>query len=149
LASVGDPKWRMLDVTTTTSQRTRKPTGQAATAKKAADLAKNAAVARAARAFKAVPYRPPHVSDSDDDPTVSDRSRAAYRPRGPPRLITKHELLDRVPITYPLVWQMMRDGKFPRSRQVGGRSLWVESEIEAWIAGLPIRQLKGDEETAA
>jgi hypothetical protein len=39
---------------------------------------------------------------------------------------------------------MMREGRFPRSRVCGGKSAWLEDEIEAWIESLPIRQLKGD-----
>jgi predicted DNA-binding transcriptional regulator AlpA len=35
-------------------------------------------------------------------------------------------------------------GKFPRSRIVGGKSMWLSSEVEAWLAGLPVRPLKGD-----
>ena len=38
----------------------------------------------------------------------------------------------------------MREGKFPRSRQIGSRVLWVESEVEAWLAALPVQPLKGD-----
>jgi hypothetical protein len=37
-----------------------------------------------------------------------------------------------------------RSGEFPRSRMVGDRTVWVEREIDAWIAALPNRQLKGD-----
>jgi len=39
----------------------------------------------------------------------------------------------------------MRAGTFPRSRIVGGRSMWRSDEIDAWMAALPIRRLKGDE----
>jgi hypothetical protein len=39
---------------------------------------------------------------------------------------------------------MMREGRFPRSRVCGGKSAWLEEEIDTWIEGLPIRQLKGD-----
>jgi hypothetical protein len=38
----------------------------------------------------------------------------------------------------------MRNGTFPRSRVVGGRSMWRSDEIDAWLAALPIRPLKGD-----
>ena len=38
--------------------------------------------------------------------------------------------------------------KFPRSRIVGGQSMWVSSEVSAWLEGLPIRPLKGDPEAA-
>jgi hypothetical protein len=39
----------------------------------------------------------------------------------------------------------MRDGKFPRSRIVGGKSMWLLREVDDWLAALPVRPLKGDE----
>ena len=64
--------------------------------------------------------------------------------RGPPRLLSKREVLDRVGLTYPTLWAWMRAGNFPRSRELGGRVAWLESEIEVWMNALPIRRLKGD-----
>jgi predicted DNA-binding transcriptional regulator AlpA len=41
----------------------------------------------------------------------------------------------------------MRAGKFPRSRELSDQTIaWVEQEIDDWIAGLPVRKLKGDAE---
>jgi prophage regulatory protein len=62
------------------------------------------------------------------------------------RLILKPEVLDRTGVTYPTIWQWMREGKFPRSRELGGKSAWVESEVTSWILSRPIRRLKGDTE---
>jgi predicted DNA-binding transcriptional regulator AlpA len=61
------------------------------------------------------------------------------------RLISKPEVLDRVGRTFPTIWLWMREGKFPRARDLGGRPAWIESEVEEWIAALPVRRLKGDE----
>lgn len=61
------------------------------------------------------------------------------------RLISKPEVLDRVGVTFPTIWKWMREGKFPRSRELGGKSCWIKSEVEAWINALPTRRLKGDE----
>jgi predicted DNA-binding transcriptional regulator AlpA len=33
---------------------------------------------------------------------------------------------------------------FPRARVVGGKSMWLSSEIDEWLASLPVRPLKGD-----
>jgi prophage regulatory protein len=60
------------------------------------------------------------------------------------RLISKPEVLDRVGVTYPTLWTWMRAGKFPRSRELGGKAAWIESEINEWIANRPVRRLKGD-----
>jgi predicted DNA-binding transcriptional regulator AlpA len=40
----------------------------------------------------------------------------------------------------------MRAGTFPRSRVAGGKSMWLSTEIEAWMSALPVRVLKGDGE---
>ena len=66
-----------------------------------------------------------------------------------PRLISKPEVLDRVGVTFPTLWAWMRAGAFPRSRDLGGRACWLESEIDAWIENRPIRRLKGDPQGAS
>ena len=48
--------------------------------------------------------------------------------------------------SYPTIWLWMTRGKFPRSRIVGGKSKWLSSEVETWLAALPLRKLKGDAE---
>jgi predicted DNA-binding transcriptional regulator AlpA len=63
----------------------------------------------------------------------------------PSRLVFKPEVLDRVGVTYPAIWQWMREGKFPASREVGGKVAWLESEIDEWIASRPIRRYKAME----
>jgi prophage regulatory protein len=63
---------------------------------------------------------------------------------GAQKLISKAEVLDRVGVTYVTIWKWMRTGAFPRARILGGKSCWVESEIDDWIEALPIRRLKGD-----
>jgi prophage regulatory protein len=60
------------------------------------------------------------------------------------RLISKKEMLSRVPLSYPTIWDLMRRGKFPRSRSIGRKVAWVESEVEAWIASRSKVKLKGD-----
>jgi predicted DNA-binding transcriptional regulator AlpA len=48
---------------------------------------------------------------------------------------------------------MMRQGRFPRSRSVGGgeseggqnqKVAWLSDEVDAWLTELPVRRLKGD-----
>jgi prophage regulatory protein len=61
------------------------------------------------------------------------------------RLLDRKEMLNRVALSYPTVWQMMQDGKFPRGRAVGNQKVcWLESEIDDFIDGLPVKPLKGD-----
>jgi predicted DNA-binding transcriptional regulator AlpA len=75
---------------------------------------------------------------------MSKYVKRAPPPPPPIRLLGKREILAIVGCTYPTLWQMMRRGEFPRSRVVGEKSLWRSDEIDAWLAGLPRRPLKGD-----
>jgi predicted DNA-binding transcriptional regulator AlpA len=61
------------------------------------------------------------------------------------RLIDKPEVLRRVPVSYTTIWGLMQEDKFPRSRELGGKVMWIEAEIDDWVAGLPIRQFKGED----
>jgi predicted DNA-binding transcriptional regulator AlpA len=70
---------------------------------------------------------------------------AAHRAHAPPvRLLNRREVLALAGCSYPTLWAWMRAGKFPRSRIVGGRSMWLSTEIDEWLANLPVRPLKGD-----
>jgi predicted DNA-binding transcriptional regulator AlpA len=62
----------------------------------------------------------------------------------PMRLLSKAEVMGITGVSFPTLWAWMRDGKFPRSRIVGGKSMWLSADIERWLAGLPLRPLKGD-----
>jgi predicted DNA-binding transcriptional regulator AlpA len=63
---------------------------------------------------------------------------------GPSRLLDKAEILSITRVSFPTVWAWMRENRFPRSRIVGGKSMWLSSEVDAWLAALPFRPLKGD-----
>jgi predicted DNA-binding transcriptional regulator AlpA len=81
-----------------------------------------------------------------EPPLPPERVSAANRSQGPPRLLSKADILTITNVTFPTIWAWMRAGKFPRSRIVGGKSMWLSSEIDAWMASLPRRHLKGDAE---
>ena len=81
----------------------------------------------------------------------------ALAPQAPPtvRLIDRVEVCRKVGgLSYPLIWKLMTQGKFPLSRQIGdsligSRALWIESEIDAWISALPPKKLKKTSPEAA
>ena len=60
------------------------------------------------------------------------------------RLLDRKELLAKCNLSYPTIWALMREGTFPHSRAVGGKTVWIESEVDDWIARLPRRRLKGE-----
>jgi predicted DNA-binding transcriptional regulator AlpA len=80
-------------------------------------------------------------------PQVAVAAKAAKRKASKPpavRLLDKHEILAITGASFPTVWTWMCAGTFPRARIVGGKSKWRSDEVEAWIADLPVRALKGD-----
>jgi len=56
--------------------------------------------------------------------------------------LSKKEVLRRIPITGPTLWNWSRTGKFPAPRYIGSRTVWVESEVIAWMKSRPTRNYK-------
>ncbi len=55
----------------------------------------------------------------------------------PPRLIRLPEVIARVGLKRSSIYQRMAEGRFPKGRSLGPRCVvWVETEIDAWIAGV-------------
>jgi predicted DNA-binding transcriptional regulator AlpA len=68
--------------------------------------------------------------------------------RAPPVcLVDKAQVCAIANVTFATIWAWMRAGKFPRSRVVGGKSMWLSTEVDQWLAELPVRALKGDAPT--
>jgi predicted DNA-binding transcriptional regulator AlpA len=89
-----------------------------------------------------------HITEAGLDAEVvhHQRKQRRARVRAPPpvHLIDKPTVLAITGVTFPTVWKWMRDGVFPRARIVGGKSMWVSTEVDQWLADLPTRPLKGD-----
>jgi predicted DNA-binding transcriptional regulator AlpA len=128
-----------------TSTKRRQPAAPAAFAKKTAAEA----ASKGSRPPKLIEANEQHLIENGlASDAVSERPRKhVHAPRGPPgiRLLDKAEVCAITNVTFPTLWAWMRAGTFPRSRIVGGKSMWVSTEIESWMAALPIRRLKGDE----
>jgi predicted DNA-binding transcriptional regulator AlpA len=64
------------------------------------------------------------------------------------RFLSKGEVLDKIPLSFATIWSMMRKGEFPRPRVTGngpnGKVMWLEEEIDDWMAGVPMQAYKGD-----
>jgi prophage regulatory protein len=50
------------------------------------------------------------------------------------RLIRIKEVLSTIGLGKTTLYALMKEGDFPAPRRVGKLSLWVESEVQAWIA---------------
>ena len=61
------------------------------------------------------------------------------------KLIPKRRLLQKVGLSYPTIWKLMREGKFPRAVKITDSKVgWIEAEVDSWIEALPRQRLKGD-----
>jgi predicted DNA-binding transcriptional regulator AlpA len=69
--------------------------------------------------------------------------------KNPLRFLSKKQVLDRVPLSFPTLWKMMQRDEFPRSRLASGKTVWLESEIDAWILSRPRCEYKADREKIA
>ena len=52
----------------------------------------------------------------------------------PERLLPMRAVHDQVTLHPATVYAMVKAGKFPKPIKLGRRSLWIESEVQAWIA---------------
>lgn len=55
----------------------------------------------------------------------------------PPRLLRLPEVMEKVGLRRSAIYQRMSEGRFPKCRSLGPKcSVWVESEIHAWIENI-------------
>ncbi|HJR10040.1 MAG TPA: AlpA family phage regulatory protein [Rhodanobacteraceae bacterium] len=64
------------------------------------------------------------------DPVHLSRAEMAQ----PERLLPMRAVRDQVALHPATVYAMVKDGTFPKPVKLGRRSLWIESEVQAWIA---------------
>jgi predicted DNA-binding transcriptional regulator AlpA len=93
----------------------------------------------------------PRKKQSTPAPNILNRIAAARAETesGDVRLLSRGEVLAKVPVSYVSLFCWMRDGKFPKSRQVGGRVCWIETEVNDWIKNLPVTTFKDSSEKVA
>ena len=60
------------------------------------------------------------------------------------RYIDKRQLLARVPCSYVTIWKRMKAGTFPAPRVLGGKNVWSEEEVNAYLASLAKRDCYPD-----
>ena len=49
-------------------------------------------------------------------------------------LLSIPDVCQRVGLSPSMIYRLVSQGQFPRPAKFGTRSLWIESEINAWIA---------------
>jgi predicted DNA-binding transcriptional regulator AlpA len=56
--------------------------------------------------------------------------------------LSKRDVLRLIPISGPTLWQWTRTGNFPAPRIIGSKTVWLASEVYAWMQTRPLRQYK-------
>jgi len=81
----------------------------------------------------------PNPANPGDTPLSADDPHAGAKVTGTTedRLVSRNEMCDILGVTYPTVWKLIKEGRFPRGRYIGQRAFWLLSEIDAFIASLP------------
>ena len=106
------------------------------------ELAEKAAVTKAVgKRYPRPSNDPAAVAPKSDAAPPSHQLKPIHELAQPPpgaRLLSRSEVMAKVKLSYPSIWQRMNEGTFPRSRSTGGKSLWVESEVDEWIHALPL-----------
>jgi prophage regulatory protein len=60
---------------------------------------------------------------------------------GSDRIIRKRELRQITGLSDTTIWRRIKAGKFPPSRNLSSSAVgWLESEVMAWMKGLPISE---------
>jgi predicted DNA-binding transcriptional regulator AlpA len=140
----------MLSPSSTNPQKSAKPKPQVAVAQKAAALKASKSKPTLTRELMlANAQHQAGAAFAPDQGHVQRKHGSEHLPRGPPHLLFRQDVLAIARLSYPTIWAMMRNGTFPRSRICGGKSAWISTEVETWLAGLPIRPLKGDASVGA
>ncbi len=62
------------------------------------------------------------------------------------RWLTRKEVCEKVHLCYVTIWRLLKAGDFPRGRNVRGKILWKESDVDAWLESQPRQTLKGDDD---
>ena len=117
-----------------------------------AALARKAAAFKAANAAKKAPAAASAISSEITEQNLRAHiaALAFLQQQGEgPRVLLKSQVLERINVTFPTLWAWMRDGKFPRARQMGKLTVWLESDVNDWITALPIKEYLGDTEEVA
>lgn len=70
------------------------------------------------------------MSAATNQPAAND----PIAPPKPPRFLRSAEVIQRVGLGRSAIYARIRANAFPKQVDLGGVSVWVESEIDAWIA---------------
>lgn len=59
------------------------------------------------------------------------------------RFLTKAEVVERTKLSFPTIWKMMTEQRFPQARCIEdshfAKPFWFEHEITAWLEQRPVK----------
>jgi predicted DNA-binding transcriptional regulator AlpA len=61
---------------------------------------------------------------------------------GNPKLLAKRQVLELLGCSANSLWRWVRAGRFPKGKMLGSKTVWLSTEVEAFVAGLPSQRLK-------
>lgn len=65
------------------------------------------------------------------------------------RALNYHKVKEKTGLARSTIFVLEKEGKFPKRRKFGNKAVrWIESEIDAWIAGLPVEDLSAKSKAA-
>jgi predicted DNA-binding transcriptional regulator AlpA len=68
-----------------------------------------------------------------ESPNYTTSMAGMPQPVGGVCFLSKRQVCDKVNLSPHYVWRLICAGKFPEGRVMGRRTLWISSEVEAWI----------------
>jgi predicted DNA-binding transcriptional regulator AlpA len=123
--------------TTKTSSKAQAPFATKAAKLKAIAAAKRPQPPWLRRSLASAPAREAALPSA-----TPERITEAHRSQGPPRLMSKREVVATVGATFPTIWKMVRRGEFPPGLRVGGKTKWRSDQVAAWMDALEIKQYR-------
>jgi predicted DNA-binding transcriptional regulator AlpA len=84
--------------------------------------------------------------NSPDSKTPNDKyyNNTLEAEQAPPLVfLSKRQVLEKIPITAPTLWQWVRSSKFPKPRAISpNKVVWIQAEVDAWMQSRPIPRYK-------
>jgi prophage regulatory protein len=57
--------------------------------------------------------------------------------------LSKAQVLAKIPVTGPTLWNWIRAGKFPKPRDISpNKTVWLATEVDEWIKSRPLRSYR-------
>ena len=84
------------------------------------------------------------INTAEEQTHLISVNPSTYEATQPRRSLLKlPQVLQRTSLGKTSIYQLVKEGAFPRPLKVGGASLWIDEEISIWIENLMINRSQG------